>query len=84
MKLNSVEPEVLYHRKMLGFLEHDVPAAQKEVDSLINNKNQLTLNLRHSELTISELSLKLEELEEKGNSRERELQDLEKERSHIK
>jgi|LauGreDrversion4_2_1035121.scaffolds.fasta_scaffold224342_1 chromosome segregation ATPase len=39
LKLNSAEPEVLYHRKMLGFLEHDVPAAKREVDTLINAKN---------------------------------------------
>jgi septal ring factor EnvC (AmiA/AmiB activator) len=26
-KMNQVEPELLYHRKMLGFLEHDLPEA---------------------------------------------------------
>lgn len=61
--MNHAEPELLYHRKMLGFLEHDLPEAQKEVDIQAAEKNNLTLKLRQIELQHSEMSLRLEETE---------------------
>jgi hypothetical protein len=71
--------EMLHFRHSGGIFDHEIPQVQRQIDRLMDDKNQLLLKLRHEELLNNEIILRNEELEEILARRDKEYSLLEKE-----
>lgn len=71
--------ESIHFRQNGGILDYEVPHMQRQIDRLMDDKNQLLLRLRHEELMINELALRNEELEEILERRDKEYENVARE-----
>ncbi len=69
-----MQAELLHLGSSVNMLEREVPSERTNIEMLMDNKNTLTLKARHYELQTSEMTLRIEEIDEKYNRRDDELQ----------
>lgn len=73
---DSLQLEVVNFRNGGGIVDHDVPRVQRSIDKHLDDKNQLLLKLRHEELKNSEVALRLEEVNDRLERRDKEYDDV--------
>ncbi|TNV73626.1 hypothetical protein FGO68_gene4756 [Halteria grandinella] len=74
--LDELQSDLMRERTKQSLKEHDLPTAQRDIDRLADQKNQLLLRLRHNELQESEMAMRIDELQEKYKRREEEVEEL--------
>ena len=73
---NSLHLEVISFRNGGGIVDHEVPHIQRGIDKQLDDKNQLLLKLRHEELKNSEMAIRLEEVNDRLERRDKEYDDV--------